>query len=175
MPQKKLLRRLIMKKDGAYIANCVFGSFFGFLLYETIIFSIQREFVFRFAMIFSLLGFAGGIALNEFLKRKHEKMYFSSNFNLWALFLVQINMFLGSVFGFFVGMLVSWLFLYPYSLLFGHPESGKWTHTISYSFQIIIFCIVAGSSVYFLSRFAKGWINYCKRRSEKGDEERGHP
>ena len=110
MPQKKLLRRLIMKKDGAYIANCVFGSFFGFLLYETIIFSIQREFVFRFAMIFSLLGFAGGIALNEFLKRKHEKMYFSSNFNLWALFLVQINMFLGSVFGFFVGMLVSWLF-----------------------------------------------------------------
>jgi hypothetical protein len=123
-----------MNRNLPFFFSAFFASVLGFLLYGALISINQYGFKISLAICSSLLGMIAGIFIVLQLQKRHSALYFSSKFNLWRLLFIHLNLFFGCFFGFLVGILTAWLLMYPYVLLFGHPEANPWTPAVSYGF-----------------------------------------
>jgi hypothetical protein len=153
-----------MKKIKIFSISLIAGAFLGYLLYVVIVYAYQRDFK-SLPTAFSLFsGAIAGLLLSNYLKRKFKGLFYSEKFHLWMIIFVQVNLFIGSIFGLIGGTLIFWLLSIPFSFLFGIPESGKWTPNLNYPYLIICLLVVIFSIFFFSRWFMKSSIVYLERK-----------
>lgn len=153
-----------MNKNLPFFFSALFTSVLWFLLYEVLISINQYDFNILLAVCSSVLGMIVGIFIVLQLQRRHAELFFSSKFNLRRLLFIHINSFFGCFFGFWVGMLIAWLLMFPYALLFGHPETKPWTPAVSYGF-VVIATLSMIASLFLVSRwFFRSSVYHLERK-----------
>ena len=154
-----------MNKNLPFFSSAFFTSILGLLLYDAVISINQYDFKILLAVCSSLLGMIAGIFIVLQLQRRYAELYFSPKFNLWRLLFIHLNLFFGCFLGFLVGMLIAWLLMFPYALLFGHPETKPWTSGVSYGFVVIATLSMIASIILVSRWFFKSAVYYLERKA----------
>lgn len=152
-----------------FIISSVCGGVLGLFVYTIIISVNDYDYSNGHAIASLILGVVIGFFLIKFLNLRHYWLYTNERFRSWMFFYIEANLFFGILTGFFLGILVSWLLMFPFSLLFGHPEGG-WSPFVNNLYKILIlilglFCVVA--STYYLLR---GSILYVEKKTGSSDK-----
>jgi len=148
-----------------YLLSASMGGLLGVALYAAITFFESDMFKLSYAALFLLGGLIVGLYIVFLLTRKYIDVYRSPKFNIWLLILLLVNQFLGIVSGLVIGIFASWLSLFPYSLIFGHPESTNWSPLVANLYVSLSVIIVIVSLGLFTNWFFKGGIAYLKKRT----------
>ena len=154
-----------MNKNLPFFFSAFFASVLGFLLYEALISINQYGFKILLAICSSLLGMIAGIFIVIQLQKRHAALYFSPKFNLWRLLFIHLNSFFGCFLGFLVGILIAWLLMFPYALLFGHPETKPWTPAVSYGFVVIATLSMIASLILVSRWFFRSAVYHLERKA----------
>lgn len=113
-----------------------------------------------------LAGIATGLYIVFLFRRKYEDIYTSPKYKTWMILFLLLNQYGGIISGLFVGVIASWLLLFPYSIIFGHPEgSSKWSPAISNLFMSLSALIMVISLWVFNRWFFKGSITYLRKKT----------
>lgn len=152
-----------MRETAKYFISALGGGVLGVIVYAVVVFANQYDFSTAHAIISLLLGFVIGSFLVKFLSLKHRRLYSDDRFRPWMLLFVEANLFFGVLGGLILGILASWLLLFPFSLLFGHPESG-WTPFVANLFKILSLAIGMVSFAFLVYFCLKGSILYLEKK-----------
>jgi fluoride ion exporter CrcB/FEX len=107
---------------------------------------------------FSVVGIILGIFPIYKLKNRIQ-----SNISKRTFLYLEINLFIGIIFAFIAGLLGSWLLVFPFGLLFGHPDAG-WAPLVKYLF-LFLSGVLFIFSVLFLPAWFIGIIDYSGRKN----------
>ena len=152
-----------------FIISSIWGGVLGLLVYMVVVHVNEYNSSIGHAIVSLLLGVVIGIFLVKYLNLKHHRLYANDRFRPWMLFFIEANLFCGILGGIILGILAAWLLVFPFSLLFGHPEGG-WSPFGASLFKMLLlvlglFCI-AVSTYYFL----KGSILYLEKKTKSSDK-----
>lgn len=140
------------------------GGLISIIFYTILFFINKTRFNFTYAIMFFVFGIITGILIIIFLERKRKKLYFSRKFTSWMILFIQINLLFGIITGLIIGILGSWFLLFPFSFLFGHPESSEWKPIVTYSFKTLSMILSIFSFLIVAYWFLKGSIIYLEKK-----------
>jgi hypothetical protein len=157
-----------VKEITKYFIGSICGVILGLLVYLVIIFINQYDFSTAPAIVSLSLGGIIGSFLLAYLNLKHRELSYSARFKHWMLLFVEGNLFVGILVGLILGILVSWLLVFPFSLLFGHPESG-WPPFVANIFKILSLVLSFFLVILSAYHFLKGSILYLEKKISSND------
>jgi len=161
----------VINKSGAtndmkiYLLSASIGGPLGVALYAVITFLNNNPVKMFYGVLSLLVGFIVSVYIVFLFMKKHRDIYLSPRYKTWMVPFLLVNQYFGIVSGLVVGVIASWLSLFPYSIIFGHPESSKWSPTVANIFMSISALIVIISLSLFSRWFFKGGIAYLKKRT----------
>ncbi len=150
---------------GKYLLSATIGGLLGITLYVAITFVENNMFKIYYAALFLMVGLIVSLYIVYVLTRKYIDVYLSPKFRIWMIILLLVNQFFGIVSGLVIGVFASWLLLFPYAVIFGHPESSNWSPLVADIYMSLSAIIVIVSLGLFSKWFFKGGIAYLKKRT----------
>ncbi|MEW6110316.1 MAG: hypothetical protein AB1632_14285 [Nitrospirota bacterium] len=161
-----------MREAVKYLSGSVCGGALGLLVYLVVISANQYDFSTVPAIGSLLFGGIIGSFLPKYLNLKHRGLSSSARFKYWMLLFIEGNLFVGILVGLILGILASWLLVFSFSILFGHPESG-WTPFVSNLFKILSLILSIFLVAIFAYRFLKGSVLYLEKKISSNGKEKG--
>lgn len=82
----------------------------------------------------------------------------------WMIIFIHINVYFGMAIGIMLGVLISWLLLYPFTLLFGNPEQISWSASKTHAFELLVILSTLLITALCVKYFFNTGIHYIRKK-----------
>lgn len=129
------------------------GGVLGAVLYVVIAVSDDHEIRLAFLTGCIVAGSGTGLIILEYIKAKGKNVGLAEKLSTVKLAAVESYSFLGIGVGMLVGVLLSWLFVYPFSALFGYPFTEGSAHQTRTNMFVLCAAAITIACSFLMGRF----------------------
>lgn len=161
-----------MRTVGLYGTSLVVGGILAAALYVAVSVADDHRIQPPLLAASIAIGCSAALAILQYSKTRAAEVYHREGFSALTLAWIQLRGFFGIGAGMVIGLLASWLLVYPFSILFGYPFSENEQHATRARVFGALALLITVTSAFVVGRyFARRAIGSIGKQT--GSENRG--